>query len=138
MREATADAPRSELARTGPHDRPLDLVGLEAQSHRFLHLREDDDVIQLGYRTLEFDPLHDVTGLEVDDLQAALRDGVALGEFLVERQAGEGFLARLAQTDDRVIPRERQPAEITGAEGDRLELPGLAVDPAEISKAAVV
>ena len=66
---------------------------------------------------------------EVDDGEAAARLGVARGQAVIEREAGEGpVLARQRQADDRMAAGEGEAARIAGAESDRLEPPRRRID----------
>lgn len=81
--------------------------------------------------------MDDVAAARVDEVDAAARLHSARLELAVEIEAREGLVvARQRQADDRDVAKERQPPQISGAEGDRPE--AAVFDIAELPSPAVV
>ena len=69
--------------------------------------------------------------------QAALRVGMFLGQTLIQRQTMKRHMPRLRERHDGVVPDEHHAAQITGAEGHRLELAARQIDVTELTAARI-
>lgn len=114
-----------------------DVVFDEADRARPVDPVEDPDIVQLDHVALELEPVNDVATLQVDDHDAAARLGIAAGEILVERQALEALIARFGEPNDGKMANEREAAQVTRAEGQRLEATLSEIDGADMAGAAL-
>ena len=97
----------SDLACFGNQHQALDLVGFESDCHRLTDARENGGVVQFGDKVaVETQPVFDGAGVEVDDLQAALRFGVALLQSFVEIKAVERGVSRPGERHDGIVTSE--------------------------------
>lgn len=115
-------------------DRRMDLVVENAGAGRGAHAGQDAQVKQLGHSTLEPDPMDNVAGTEIDDLNAAPGFRISFGQFAVQRQSRERAVPRQGQADNRESVVEGEPAQKARAEYFRLEGARLQVDGAEDSR----
>src|ERR1700722_14220818 len=81
----------------------------ERGGYRPAHAGQHRDIVKLAHRALDTNPLHDVAGAKIDDLQAAPAVGVTLLHLVVERKTRERTVARQRQAHDRVVVVEREP-----------------------------
>src|SRR5690606_183095 len=125
--------PGSAPGGTGRHGQhTTNLVGAEAQRRGPAHAGHDGDVVHLRDHGIEADPVDDVAAVEVDHRDAAARLDTGVAQAVVERQAGEGAVARLGACDHGEVVDEGQSAQVTRHEGDRLEAPRGEIDAAEL------
>ena len=116
----------------------MDFVGFEAEGHGAGCIGDGDDVVEFGDGAFDAGEVVDVAGGEVDDVEAALGDGVTAGEFVGQGQSGKGAVAGLGESDDGPVVAEGHAAEIAGAEGDGFECAGGGVYKSEEAVPGVV
>ena len=79
--------------------------------------RQGDDVVDLAHVAFDFQPVRDIAAVRVDDLQAALCVRIAACQFVVERQAAEGFvMPGLRKAADGLVVGEGQSAQVAWTE----------------------
>ena len=86
----------SEFARFIDQHQPLNFVGFEADGHRLSDSGQHSRIVKLSDQgPVEPQPVFDGSGFQIDDLQSALRIGIATGELVVQVESMKRDVSRL-------------------------------------------
>ena len=120
----------------GDGDQTVDLFAFDADDFWIVYTLKEGNVEQFVDNTLDTNPLDHGTSSGVDHQQARAGVNVVTAQGILKGQSIESaVISGARQSNHGVMTRKGQPACITGAEGQRVELATL--DPTELSRTRV-